>query len=112
MAQRLTLRRRLPYSTASNKRKIVKTPGGRLVYIYQKKLATPARCGDCKCDLKGVIRARPRKLHSVSKRQKHVTRTFGGSRCHACVRQRVLRAFLIEEQKIVARVVKAKSVGK
>ncbi|XP_055333451.1 uncharacterized protein LOC129585000 [Paramacrobiotus metropolitanus] len=111
MAQRLTLRRRLPYSTASNKRKIVKTPGGRLVYIYQKKLATPARCGDCKRDLPGVIRARPRKLHSVSKRLKHVTRSYGGSRCHSCVRQRIVRAFLIEEQKIVQRVLKAKETG-
>ncbi|OQV13710.1 putative 60S ribosomal protein L34-A [Hypsibius exemplaris] len=96
------------FGDLSNKHKIVKTPGGRLTYIYLKKLATPARCGDCKRDLPGVIRARPRKLHSVSKRQKHVTRTYGGSRCHFCVRTRIIRAFLIEEQKIVQRVLKAK----
>merc|ERR1711937_505224 len=32
MVQRLTYRRRLSYNTASNGRKIVKTPGGKLVY--------------------------------------------------------------------------------
>ena len=32
MVQRLTYRRRLAYNTASNGRKIVKTPGGKLVY--------------------------------------------------------------------------------
>lgn len=32
MVQRLTYRRRLSYNTASNNRKIVKTPGGKLVY--------------------------------------------------------------------------------
>lgn len=32
MVQRLTYRRTLSYNTSSNKRKIVKTPGGRLVY--------------------------------------------------------------------------------
>jgi large subunit ribosomal protein L34e len=30
-----------------------------------------------------------------------VSRAYGGSRCAKCVRQRVVRAFLIEEQKIV-----------
>ena len=38
MVQRLTYRRRLAYNTASNARKIVKTPGGKLVYQHQHKL--------------------------------------------------------------------------
>eukprot|EP00295_Goniomonas_pacifica_P022796 CAMPEP_0175946248 /NCGR_PEP_ID=MMETSP0108-20121206/27192_1 /TAXON_ID=195067 ORGANISM="Goniomonas pacifica, Strain CCMP1869" /NCGR_SAMPLE_ID=MMETSP0108 /ASSEMBLY_ACC=CAM_ASM_000204 /LENGTH=48 /DNA_ID= /DNA_START= /DNA_END= /DNA_ORIENTATION= len=37
----------------------------------------------------------------MSRRQKTVTRAYGGSRCAGCVRQRVVRAFLIEEQKNV-----------
>merc|ERR1712128_198505 len=32
MVQRLTYRRTLSYNTSSNRRKIVKTPGGKLVY--------------------------------------------------------------------------------
>jgi large subunit ribosomal protein L34e len=59
----------------------------------------------------------------LSRRQKSVSRAYGGSRCATCVRNRyiflfilknhtrlllsrVLRAFLIEEQKIVKRVLK------
>jgi large subunit ribosomal protein L34e len=42
----------------------------------------------------------------VSKRQKTVQRAYGGSRCANCVKSRVLRAFLIEEQKIVKKVLK------
>lgn len=30
---------------------------------------------------------------------KTVTRAYGGSRCAGCVRNRIVRAFLIEEQK-------------
>ena len=37
-----------------------------------------------------------------------MTRAYGGSRCHCCVRNRIVRAFLIEEQKIVKAVIKAK----
>ena len=31
-----------------------KTPGGRLVYLYPGKRGTVAKCGDCKCKLRGV----------------------------------------------------------
>ena len=33
-------------------------------------------------------------------------RAYGGSRCANCVKDRVVRAFLIEEQKIVKKVMK------
>merc|ERR1711928_239687 len=36
MVQRLTYRRRLSYNTASNQRRIVRTPGGKLTYQYKK----------------------------------------------------------------------------
>jgi large subunit ribosomal protein L34e len=41
-------------------------------------------------------------------REKTVSRAYGGSRCHTCVRQRILRAFLIEEQKIGKKVLEEK----
>ncbi|RUP43240.1 hypothetical protein BC936DRAFT_137438 [Jimgerdemannia flammicorona] len=52
---------------------------------------------------------RPRQYANISKRQKTVNRAYGGSRCAHCVRNRIVRAFLIEEQKIVKRVIKAQS---
>lgn len=50
---------------------------------------------------------RPRKLAQVSKTRKTVSRAYGGSRCAECVKDRIVRAFLIEEQKIVKKVLKA-----
>ena len=40
----------------------------------------------------------------MSKPTKTVQRAYGGSRCANCVKDRVVRAFLIEEQKIVKKV--------
>lgn len=39
MAQRVTLRKRTPYNTTSNRRRVVKTPGGKLVVHHIAKLA-------------------------------------------------------------------------
>merc|ERR1712087_531597 len=108
MVQRLTYRRTLSYNTSSNRRKIVKTPGGRLVYQHIGKLAKAPKCGDTGVRLRGVKAGRPRQLATSSKRQKTVTRAYGGSLCGAAVRSRIIRAFLIEEQKIVVKVLKAK----
>jgi len=54
MAQRVTLRKRQPYNTTSNRRRVVKTPGGRLVYHHLKKIPTQPKCGDCGIGLPGV----------------------------------------------------------
>jgi len=97
----------LSYNTTSNKRKITKTPGGRITYQYVKKYGTVPKCGDCGSSIQGVPAVRPKKLMSMSKRQKTVSRAYGGSNCATCVRQRIIRAFLIEEQKIVKRLVKS-----
>merc|ERR1712109_119040 len=108
MVQRLTYRRRLAYNTSSNGRKIVKTPGGKLVYQRVAKKAKAPVCGDTKTPLRGIKAGRPRKMAQYSKRMKTVTRAYGGSLCGAAVRSRIIRAFLIEEQKIVVKVLKAK----
>lgn len=49
---------------------------------------------------------RPAELSSrrLSRRHKSVSRVYGGQLSHAVVRERIVRAFLIEEQKIVKRV--------
>eukprot|EP01126_Amoeba_proteus_P018145 TRINITY_DN1910_c0_g1_i2.p1 TRINITY_DN1910_c0_g1~~TRINITY_DN1910_c0_g1_i2.p1 ORF type:complete len:145 (-),score=0.59 TRINITY_DN1910_c0_g1_i2:132-566(-) len=119
MVQRLTYRRRHPYNTKSNKVKIVKTPGGVLTFHYRTKKANGPKCGDCGGKIIGVrVRfilvllifqvpaLRPSAYSRVSKRIKHVSRSYGGSRCGSCVRDRIVRAFLVEEQKIVKHVMK------
>ncbi|KAI9325433.1 ribosomal protein L34Ae, partial [Zopfochytrium polystomum] len=110
MAQRVTYRRRHSYNTRSNKNRLVKTPGNRLVYHKVAKIVGATRCGDCGDKLPGIPTVRPTALARLSKRQKHVTRAYGGSRCAHCVRNRIVRSFLIEEQKIVKKVLKQQQI--
>ena len=109
---RVTYRRRLSYNTKSDKTQLKKTPGGKLVYHYATKKTQVSKCGDCKLALRGIPACRPVKLASLSKRVKTVNRAYGGSKCGRCVRSRIIRAFLIEEQKIVAKVLKAQASKK
>merc|ERR1712080_691240 len=44
MVQRITWGRRLSYNTKSNKRKVVRTPGGKLVFQYLKKRPSVPKC--------------------------------------------------------------------
>lgn len=79
----------------------VRTPGGRLVYLYVKKPRTVPKCGQCKEKLKGITPTRPSERPRMSRRVKTVSRSFGGVLCHRCLRERIIRAFLIDEQKVV-----------
>nr|UYR00234.1 ribosomal protein L34 [Plectrocnemia conspersa] len=110
MVQRLTFRRRLSYNSKSNRRRMVRTPGGKLVYQYLKKPKRVPKCGQCKDRLRGITPARPMERSRMSRRKKTVTRAYGGVLCHRCVKERILRAFLIEEQKIVVKVTKASGI--
>ncbi|EIM23025.1 60S ribosomal protein L34 [Wallemia mellicola CBS 633.66] len=109
--RRVQLRTKNPYNVRSNKRRVIKTPGGQLRYLHIHKKPSVPKCGDCGLALSGVPALRPRRYATISKRQKSVTRAYGGSRCAHCVRERVVRAFLLEEAKIVKRVIK-QSTGK
>ncbi|GLH09116.1 hypothetical protein R5R35_001180 [Gryllus longicercus] len=111
MVQRLVYRRRLSYNTNSNKRRIVLTPGGKLVYQYLKKPRRVPKCGQCKERLRGIWPARSMERSRMSRRKKMVKRSYGGVLCHKCVKERIVRAFLIEEQKIVVKVLKAKEAS-
>eukprot|EP00178_Gracilaria_changii_P018212 TRINITY_DN51900_c0_g1_i1.p1 TRINITY_DN51900_c0_g1~~TRINITY_DN51900_c0_g1_i1.p1 ORF type:complete len:130 (+),score=1.40 TRINITY_DN51900_c0_g1_i1:3-392(+) len=107
MVTRLTYRRKLSYNTKGNQVKVVRTPGNRQVYQHLKKKGSLKKCGDCKTRLHGMKCVRPFALARMPKRLKTVFRTYGGVRCHKCVRARIIRAFLVEEQRIVLRVLKA-----
>lgn len=110
MAQRLVYRTRLSYNTPSNRVKVIKTPGGNLRYLHIAKKAGAPKCGDCGEKLMGIPSLRPTGYKRLSRNLKTVSRAYGGSRCAKCVRERILRAFLLDEQKIVKKVLKAKKV--
>ncbi|KAL4741289.1 ribosomal protein L34e-domain-containing protein [Aspergillus similis] len=101
-----TILRCLAYNTRSNRVRIVKTPGGELRYQHLKKQGTAPKCGDCGIKLPGIPALRPREYAQISRPKKNVSRAYGGSRCAGCVKDRIVRAFLIEEQKIVKKVLK------
>ena len=78
MVQRVTYRRRLSYNTRSNRRKIVRTPGGKLTFQYLKKRPTVPKCPMTGLALKGVKPSRPADRSRLSLRQKKVYRAYGG----------------------------------
>merc|ERR1712146_386437 len=82
--------------------------GGRLVNQVVKKKAKGPSCGDCGKRLIGIPALRPMEYRRLKKRERRVNRAYGGSRCAKCVRTRVVRAFLIEEQKCVKQVLAEK----
>merc|ERR1712173_577999 len=109
MVQRIQYRRRLAWNTSSNQRKISKTPGGKLVFLYTGKKGVVAKCGDTGKKLQGVKAARSTALQPgrTTRRSKSVTRAYGGGVSANALKRRITRAFLIEEQKIVVKVMKA-----
>merc|ERR1712110_1141886 len=111
MVQRIQYRRRMGWNTSSNQRRISKTPGGKLVFLYTGKRGTVAKCGDTGKPLQGVKAHRPTQLQPgrTTRRAKTVSRAYGGCVSAQSLKRRITRAFLIEEQKIVTKVMKAQA---
>eukprot|EP01038_Epipyxis_sp_PR26KG_P010094 gene10094-13566_t len=105
---RVTLTRRHAYRTTLNRIKTIKTPGGKHAAQYISKSRRGPICGDCHLQLPGIKHMDSHGFKNAKKREKTVSRAYGGSRCHVCVKQRIIRAFLIEEQKIVKKVMAEK----
>ena len=111
MVQRLTYRRRHSYATKSNKTRKVRTPGGKLTYHYVEKKASAPVDPLSKQVLNGIPVLRPTgySKNQTNKKDRTVHRAYGGVLSGKSVRQRIVRAFLIEEQKIVKKVLKMQS---
>lgn len=101
-----------PADLAPPSRVFPRPAGGKLRYLVVKKAASSPKCGDCHIALPGVPALRPRQYAQISKRQKTVQRAYGGSRCATCVRDRIVRSFLVEEAKIVKRVIASQKTSK
>merc|ERR1711907_83152 len=88
----ITYRRKSSYRTRGNNFRPVKTPGGKLVMHVLKK-----RGKDTK--MQGIKVARPADKKRMSVCGKRVTRAYGGNLTGAEVKDRIMRAFLIDEFK-------------
>ncbi|GMI56785.1 hypothetical protein TeGR_g10520 [Tetraparma gracilis] len=109
---RVTKVGRHSFATKSNIIKKVKTTGGRLTAVARTKKTAGAKCGDCGTTLPGIKHLKSSDYHRQKKRTLTVSRAYGGSRCAGCVKSRIVRAFLIEEQKIVKALLQEKTKAK
>jgi large subunit ribosomal protein L34e len=92
------------YNTRQHSMKPVRTPGGVLVSQRLYKKTNGPKCGDCKAALPGIKHLPSTSYHRMAKHNRTVSRAYGGTVCHSCVRMRIVRAFLLEEQKAVKKV--------
>ncbi|GJM98816.1 hypothetical protein PR202_ga15856 [Eleusine coracana subsp. coracana] len=112
MVQRLTYRKRHSYATKSNQTRVVKTPGGRLVYQYTDKRASGPKCPVTGKKIQGVsgLCYSPPQACSVQKVQDAklpIEKNILSLQFHVILLScRIIRAFLVEEQKIVKKVLK------
>lgn len=108
---RIQYRRRTHYATRSNRVRLVRTPGNRLVaQKAQKSLKgphTPWVLGHKR--LQGTKALSHLERRTESRYRKAVSRPYGGVLSHEQVRDRIVRAFLIEEQRIVKKVLSAEA---
>merc|ERR1711976_611394 len=106
---RVTHRRRHPYNTKRNSLKTVRTPSGKLKVHYLKKthraLSAVPTCPLTKSRLNGVLSLRKKVKKS---RNRKVSRAYGGHLSYMAVKEKIIRSFLIEEQKIVKKLLKEK----
>jgi large subunit ribosomal protein L34e len=104
---RFTFRTHHSFATRSNKSRLVRTPGGRLSVQHVQKKTARHTCGDTGAKLNGIPAISSSKFKALSKNKKTVARAYGGVLSAGAVRSRIIRAFLVEERKVVKKVQKA-----
>merc|ERR1712194_177611 len=109
---RWTRTSRHSYNTSQHKVTAVRTPGGKLKAERTYKTSKGPKCGDCKQSLQGIKHLRSSEYRRSKQRERTVSRCYGGAVCHACVRTRIVRAFLLEEQKAVKKVLAERGENK
>ena len=75
------------YRSRSYKRTFKKTPGGKTVLRYKKKLPNKHVCAECGKQLHAVPRGRPYQIRKLSKSKKRPNRPYGGYLCSECARR-------------------------
>lgn len=106
---RFTRPGRHSYNTRSNKVRPIRTPGGKLAPKKIKKTTKGPRCSDSKVAIQGIKHLKQSAYGKLKKRQRTVSRAYGGSLSPQCLKTRIIRAFLLEEQKAVKKVLAERS---
>ena len=101
-SNRVTYLRRKSYNTKSNKIRKHRTPGGRLTIKYLKKTCKGPQTGvNTREKLSGLRRMTNADYRRTTKSSRSVSRPYGGVLSPREVREKIMRAFLIEEVKVV-----------
>lgn len=81
--------------------------GSRVVVQYVQKRGHGPRAPHDSCDcgkrINGIAQLRPNHYKRLAKKDKSVSRPYGGVLCGGCVKSRIIRAFLLEEIKTIKR---------
>jgi len=100
------------YNTRQHRYRAVRTPGGHLQSQRVSKRTAGPKCSDCKMTLSGIKHLKSSQYRRTTQRERTVSRAYGGSTCHKCVKDRIVRAFLLEEQKAVKKLLAERSANK
>merc|ERR1712017_324 len=92
LERRITYRRSSAYRTRGNNFRPIKTPGGKLVLHLIKKHTRGT-------GMQGVKVASPNDFRRMNASRRRVSRPYGGILTGSQVKDRIMRAFLIEEFK-------------
>lgn len=98
---RVTCRRNSTYKTRSRKVRFVRTPGGTLTSHIIAKMPKVPHCAESGEQLHGIPRVN---LSTISRTQRRVSRAYGGKLSASVTRERILRAFLMEEAKVAKQI--------
>ena len=74
------------FRSRSYRRVKKKLPGGRNTTHYEKRLPNVAKCSNCKTELKGIPRGRPKRMQKLGISKKRTARPYGGNLCSKCTR--------------------------
>jgi large subunit ribosomal protein L34e len=99
---RYTLRRHNPYHTKRNHVVPIRTPGNKLVAHYLVKRAKGPRCAVTGKPLAGIPCLTTQKLRRLAKKKRTVSRPYGGVLSAPVVKDKIISAFMEEEQRAAA----------
>ena len=97
------------YTTRSNKIRKVRTPGGRLTVQYMKKTAKGAQqpfAGNSR--LSGLKKMSNQDYKNTANNSRRIARAYGGVITPVQLKEKIMRAFLIEEVKVVKQMIRDK----
>ncbi len=100
--KRIHYKRKVSYRTRSNQYRRLRTPGSRLSIQYMPKRSS-GPVGEKGVTLSGIPSLRPAAFRRLNKKSRTVNRAYGGTKSHDEVRERIIRAFLVEEVKLIKR---------